>query len=109
MFAGYIPHNDLNKIYCSVDVVVVPSICNEAAPLTVVESQQCGKFVIAANRGGISEYAVPTMTDLIEGTGDSFILNLTSSIKNFNVITKFTQENLYKEFTDAIFKIITIA
>jgi spore coat protein SA len=118
VFTGYIPHNDLNKIYCSVDVVVVPSICNEAAPLTVVESQQCGKFVIAANRGGISEYAVPAMTDLIEGTGDSFIINLMSSIKNFDVeefekkrqfITKFTQENLYKEFTDAIFKIITIA
>lgn len=113
IFTGYIPHSELNKIYCAVDVVVVPSICNEAASLTVVESQQCGKYVIASNRGGVSEYSSPGMTELIEGTGEVFVQNLADSIESFDIkkcvrnkkITKFTQENLYKEFTEGIFKI----
>lgn len=117
LFTGYVPHSELNRIYTAVDAVVVPSICNEAASLTVVESQQCGKFVIAANRGGISEYAIPAMTDLVEGMDDSFISNLISAIMKFDVekieenrhfVTKFTQENLYKEFADAICEIISI-
>ena len=41
---------------CATDVGVVPSICNEAAGLSVVEFMNMGNIVVASNRGGINEY-----------------------------------------------------
>lgn len=57
IFYGYANHNQLSTIYCAVDVVVVPSVCMEAAPLTIIEAMCFKKRIIATNVGGIPEYA----------------------------------------------------
>lgn len=54
---GYADHDKLNELYCAADCIVVPSICQEAAPLTVLEACICRKELIATNIGGIPEYA----------------------------------------------------
>ena len=56
IFTGYINHNDIQKYLCASDIGVVPSICNEAAGLSVIEFLNTGNIVVASNRGGIPEY-----------------------------------------------------
>lgn len=56
IYTGYVNHDDVEKILCAVDVGAVPSICNEAAGLSVVEFMSVGAFVVASNMGGIKEY-----------------------------------------------------
>lgn len=56
IYTGYIKHSDIIKILCAVDVGVVPSNCNEAAGLSVVEFMSVGSLVVASNKGGIKEY-----------------------------------------------------
>lgn len=113
IFAGYVAHHKLNELLCAVDVVVIPSICNEAAPLSLVEAQVCGKPVIAADMGGIPEYAEPDMTLLVEG-GNGFEKRLEGALKQFenhkttykiqNNI-KFTKQQFYNNFCKAIIAI----
>jgi glycosyltransferase involved in cell wall biosynthesis len=40
------------------DVIVVPSLCEEACPTTVLEGLACGKTVFALARGGTTELVI---------------------------------------------------
>ena len=52
-------------IYDKVDVVVVPSICNEAFSLTTLEAMMQEKKLIVSNRGAIPELVTDRKTGLI--------------------------------------------
>ncbi len=54
-FHGRFPHDDLAKIHSQLDVLVVPSIWQEAYGLTVREAQLAGTPVVGANIAGIAE------------------------------------------------------
>lgn len=54
---GYVDNCELYKYYSIADVTVLPSTCEEAAALTVIESMTAGTPLITTNRGGIPEYA----------------------------------------------------
>lgn len=56
IYTGYVNHEEIQNILCSINVGVVPSICNEAAGLSVVEFMHTGNIVVASNMGGIREY-----------------------------------------------------
>lgn len=56
IYTGYVEHVDIMKTLCAIDVGVVPSNCNEAAGLSVVEFMNVGAMVVASNKGGIPEY-----------------------------------------------------
>lgn len=56
IFTGYIPHRNLKPYMESSDIIVVPSICEEAASLVVLEAMCSGVPVIASRKGGIPEY-----------------------------------------------------
>ncbi len=56
-FTGFVDRKNMPLIYNLADVVVLPSIEYDAAPLTLVESICCCKPVVATNIGGIPEYA----------------------------------------------------
>ena len=45
------------KIYKLADVIVLPSIWNDPAPLSIIEAISSGKCLITTNSGGIREYA----------------------------------------------------
>ena len=54
-FTGYIDHKYMAKEIAKCDVVVAPSQCNDALPLSVAEAMACGCLVVATEIGGIPE------------------------------------------------------
>ena len=56
-FTGYIPYEQLNRIYAVADIAILPSMWEDPAPLTVFESMSMGLPIITTNSGGIPEYA----------------------------------------------------
>ena len=55
IFTGYINHDKIGLFYSSIDVFVLPSIVNEACPMTVLEATVAGKPLIVSDSGGIPE------------------------------------------------------
>jgi glycosyltransferase involved in cell wall biosynthesis len=53
IFVGKKPYYQMPHYYQMSDIVVVPSICNEAFPLVPLEAQASGKPVIATRTGGM--------------------------------------------------------
>ena len=56
-FTGQVEYNMMPEIYAIADVVVIPSMWDDPAPLTVIESLSSGKALITTDSGGIPEYA----------------------------------------------------
>ena len=77
-FLGYVNHTTIVEIYNKVDVVVIPSICNEAFGLTALEALSCFKPVIASKRGGLVE-VVDNFGILVESS--DFIDNLYNAME----------------------------
>ena len=113
IFTGYINNKELDRVYCGIDVAVVPSTCNEAAGLSVIEPQLCGRKVIASNMGGIPEYCIDNV--LVE-CNESFVDNLKDAMEDFcknkqtyiasaKRINMFNQEQYYKDFVHSLNKI----
>jgi glycosyltransferase involved in cell wall biosynthesis len=62
--------NDIDKILAVSDVVVVPSLCDEAFAYTVVEAMASGRPVVGSNVGGIPEQIKEGVTGLLFPPGD---------------------------------------
>ena len=73
IFTGFIKYEDINKFYSLADIAVLPSIWNDPAPLTIIESLVSGLPIITTNSGGIPEYAI---------NGSAIILNKEKDIVN---------------------------
>jgi len=56
VFLGSVPGTDVGSIYDKADIVVVPSIWPDPAPLIVPEARERGKPVIAFDAGGLREW-----------------------------------------------------
>ncbi len=57
IMTGYIDHKDVGKYHAMSDVLVVPSIMDDPAPLTVLEGMSAGMYLLASRVGGIPEYS----------------------------------------------------
>lgn len=55
VFTGFIPYNEMYKLYNISYIGVIPSIINEACPLTAIEMIFSGLPVICTNSGGLPE------------------------------------------------------
>lgn len=73
IFTGYIDYNDMPKIYNCADVVVLPSMWEEPAGMTIIEAMACKKTVITTKSGGIPEYT---------GNGNCILLERKENIAN---------------------------
>lgn len=88
IFTGFIKYEEINTFYALADIAVLPSIWNDPAPLTIIESLVSGLPIITTNSGGIPEYA----------TGGSAIIlqhdeNLAQNLgKNIDRLLNDTQE-----------------
>ena len=58
-FTGFIQYEEVSKYYASCDICVVPSIWDDPAPLTIIESLKSGIPIISTISGGIPEYLKP--------------------------------------------------
>lgn len=116
IFTGYIEHNQLPIIYKMADVVVLPSTCEDAAPLTVIETLTMHRPLITTTMGGISEYADSSCSILLENN-DDLIINMAKAIdylldndqikkefsSNAKIKTKDCNlENYYDNFVDIL-------
>lgn len=69
-FVAFRPPGLLPAIYSGLDVVVVPSLINEAFGLTVLEAMAAGAAVIATDSGGLPEAAGGAATLIARGDVD---------------------------------------
>lgn len=90
---GYIENNDIGNLYNECDVVVVPSICDEAFGLSSLEALVCKKVVIASNKGALPEI-VNKYGILVES--ENFVYNLC------NAMEKTMNKELRKKYVDKI-------
>lgn len=72
IFTGYIKHSALPDYYNAADVVVLPSMWEEPAGLTMIEALACGASVITTQSGGIPEYVA---NDAILIKRDAMLVN----------------------------------
>ena len=79
-FTGYINYKDMPSVYDMADLVVLPSIWDDPAPLTVIEALTMGKPLITTYSGGISEYATSKNSILLK-RNSLIVENLAKSIK----------------------------
>ncbi|RYL95750.1 glycosyltransferase family 1 protein [Sporolactobacillus sp. THM7-4] len=66
VFTGFIDHQDMPAVYGMADVAAIPSMWEDPAPLTVVESMASGLPLITTRSGGIPEYAGTDAAILLE-------------------------------------------
>lgn len=94
VFTGFIEYSQIPKIYAIADVVVIPSMWDDPAPLTVIESLTAGKALITTDSGGIPEYATEESSIILE-RDEKLVDNLTASI--YKLIKDETQKELLEE------------
>lgn len=80
LFTGYIAYDDLPKYYAAADIVVFPSIGNEAAGLVVIEALASGIPVVCSDLGGIPEYATSKACEIVT-YDDNFVGNLGNALE----------------------------
>lgn len=102
IFTGFIPYDEIYKIYYLADISVLPSIWDEPAGMTLIESMFCGLPIITTNSGGIPEY-VNNKCAIILDRDDNLINNIAISIdyllnndKIMNEMGKYAKENSKK-------------
>ena len=66
IFTGYVNHDMVPAYYAMADVVCMPSTCEDAAPLAVIECLRMGKPLITTTMGGIPEYADEMCAVMVE-------------------------------------------
>lgn len=80
-FTGFIEYSQIPKLYSIADVVVLPSIWDDPAPLTVIEALTCKKPLITTDSGGIPEYTSGSDTIVIKRDKD-LVKNLAKEMDN---------------------------
>lgn len=79
-FTGYISYKDMPSVYDMAELVVLPSVWDDPAPLTVIEALTMGKPLITTYSGGIPEYATSENSILLK-RDSSIVECLSKAIK----------------------------
>lgn len=80
LFTGFISNSNLPDYYNMADIVVLPSICEEAAGLTMIETLACGKPLITTDVGGIREYVAGSGAILLNPKNSDFYVQLKNTL-----------------------------
>ena len=109
-YLGYVAHEALNEVYCAADCIVVPSICQEAAPLVALESSICDRLLIATNIGGIPEYA--TKNTFLVDYDNNFVDNLANAMNKVRTHLYHKEKNVrqingVQQYYDDFYKVLS--
>jgi glycosyltransferase involved in cell wall biosynthesis len=63
--------NDMERIYASMDIFVLPSTCREAFGMAIIEAMAMGRPVIATATGGIPEIVKDNVNGILIEPGDT--------------------------------------
>lgn len=55
LFAGYVKNDEVYRYAAVAEIECLPSVCEEACPLTILEGMSMGKPIIATRVGGVPE------------------------------------------------------
>ena len=99
VFTGFVKYDEIPQLYHLADIAVLPSICEDAAPLAIIESLICGLPIISTISGGIPEYAKDGSAILIE-RDKGLVKNLAKSIDSL-----LENENKCKEMSQQALKV----
>lgn len=80
IFTGYIKQENMPSIYKMIDILVIPSIVEEAFGCVAIEGMAMGKPLIVAKSGGLPEIVKKEYGDIIE-KNSQFIDNMAKSIE----------------------------
>ena len=93
IFTGFVSFYDMPLFYQLADVVVLPSIWDDPAPLSIIEALSSCKPLITTFSGGIPEYALGSSIVLLRDS--SLVRNITLSINrllgNHTLIDKYSE------------------
>lgn len=79
IFTGFVNYEKIYRYYKLADIAVLPSIWDDPAPLTIIESLVCGLPIITTNSGGIPEYAINGSSIILQ-RDDELVKNLGNAI-----------------------------
>lgn len=102
-FLGRYHRADLPNILAKVDVIIVPSIWEEAAGLVLLESLALGTPVIASKIGGIPEFLIENYNGILYPYYSSRNLSASMSeiLKNYSLLEKLKSgSKLEKKYQD---------
>lgn len=115
ILTGYVQNNELYKYYKISDVMVIPSIWEEAAGLVCIEGMICKKPIITTGIGGIKEYV--SNNSIILKKDKNFIKNIELAIlslydkreelgiigeENYKVALKYNKDIYYNNLVKMI-------
>lgn len=108
VWKGY--HDDMEPIYHSMDVLVVPSVGTEGLPLVVLEAMQLGIPVIATNTGGTSEIVEDEKNGLMIPAGNAeelakAVAKLQSSPHLYERLSSGARATLNARFSPELFSL----
>lgn len=119
IFTGYIPYDEMPKIYQMADVLVVPSLYEEALSLTLVEGMSSKLPVIISDSGGMPEVVTKKNSFIakrnnIEKELEGYMLKLIESkelrnkmgIASVERSKRFSEEAYLKRFWQVIDEIL---
>lgn len=110
-FTGRYKPEDLPQILQQIDIMVLPSICNDTAPQTIFESFSGGVPIIASNIGGFPDFVQHNRNGLLFEAGNSddlacqieFLLNNRARIIDYK-----TNIPKLKTITDNVIELIDL-
>lgn len=119
IFTGYIPYEEMVELYSVSTFGIIPSIVNEACPLTAIEMMACQLPIICTNSGGLPELVDDKCGIII--TRDDLKYNLMKAMKKMKSLTKdenkkyrsealkkskfFSKEKYVENFWEIMYKI----
>lgn len=95
IFTGFIDYKKLGIIYRMADIAIIPSIMEDSAPLTIIESISSELPIITTDSGGIPEY-VNKKCAVIINRDENIVENLAISIDKL-VNNEILIENMKNE------------
>ncbi len=97
VFTGRYRLEELPEILKQIDIMVLPSICNDTAPQTIFESFSGGVPIIASNIGGFPDFIRHDLNGLLfePGKSDDLARKIDQVLSRPNVILEY-QKNIPK-------------
>ena len=116
IFTGFIKNVEIPQILVASDISVIPSLGEDAAPLTIFESLAAGLPIVTTDSGGIPEYITDKCAITVK-RDENLISNLALAIQDlisskekreamgkagFLHVQKYNYDNYYSDFLEIL-------
>lgn len=95
-FTGFIPYKDVPSYLKACDVAILPSLCEEAFGLSMLEAMACGIPVISTKAGGIPEVCgdAAFLFDRNENLVDNIVASVQRLVQDNSLMQQYRQLSL---------------